>query len=529
MTLRTCVSPEGRFVWGIHRPRFTADNFRKHDATFVLGALSDGTRCFNTANFPPGAVHEPQADPVFEIPNAFPFRGTTYIGKAWADKRALAPETIGLSELPDVSFFSDYPDEASALRALSRLPRSLRLALATTSTDPRDLCALARMAVSFCEDEAETPWGMRYENRPDGGIRPAVADEALFDAVANNIHLPEKYREVMVLRPGAQGNSELVGEWQGPGTHVVEYLRRNSYIPWGHYAANMASDAVRYRAGDLAPADMTGLRHLYYQRTYTRLARMLNLAVTQTRRPLTEAELEVLRIQIREKLAAGKMLPFNQTLWGWNYGFDYAPTGYRLHGSHQQIHQQYALIPASVVRADGDGNFSAYGAGDQVGEFVRAYRQKTGKGFFECYENAIVNNTRTDGNADGPASLVVFEDDQVMVFVPKAQTSQWEVQILPKAPVGHIVEADTAMRWALDRAIGMAITALAGLGARMVTCIEYPKSLDDPDTDQRLLMTFMPRLPESPGTFSEAQLRWITGYYPEDVALACRSRLTGKD
>jgi len=58
-----------------------------------------------------------------------------------------------------------------------------------------------------------------------------------------------------------------------------------------------------------------------------------------------------------------------------------------------------------------------------------------------------------------------------------------------------------------------------------VTNIEYSKRFDSTDTDQRLLYSFLPRLPHSPGAFSEAQLRWITGHYPEDFALACRSRL----
>ena len=71
----------------------------------------------------------------------------------------------------------------------------------------------------------------------------------------------------MVLRPGAQGGSEIVGEWPQDGqTHVFEYLRRNSYIAGGHFAANMADDAVRYSIDTLSAADMKGLRHLYYQR-----------------------------------------------------------------------------------------------------------------------------------------------------------------------------------------------------------------------------------------------------------------------
>jgi hypothetical protein len=59
----------------------------------------------------------------------------------------------------------------------------------------------------------------------------------------------------------------------------------------------------------------------------------------------------------------------------------------------------------------------------------------------------------------------------------------------------------------------------------MVTTIEFPKRIDSPDRDQRLLYSFLPKLPESPGAFSEAQFRWINGHYPEDFAEACRRAL----
>ena len=122
-------------------------------------------------------------------------------------------------------------------------------------------------------------------------------------------------------------------------------------------------------------------------------------------------------------------------------------------------------------------------------------------------------------------SLVVFEDERVLVFVPKAQTSQWELNLMPKLPVGNIVEADASMRRSLDRAIFAAVRVLGAMGARMITSIEYSKSIVGGSDDQRLLIAFLPRLPQSPGAFSEAQLRWINGHYPEDFALACRRRL----
>jgi hypothetical protein len=109
--------------------------------------------------------------------------------------------------------------------------------------------------------------------------------------------------------------------------------------------------------------------------------------------------------------------------------------------------------------------------------------------------------------------------------VPKAQTSQWELQIMPLAPVGNILEADTATRAALDRALLLAQKILAALGARLVTTIEFPKRFNAKESDQRLLYALLPRLPESPGAFSEAELRWINGHFPEDFAATCRARL----
>jgi hypothetical protein len=92
-------------------------------------------------------------------------------------------------------------------------------------------------------------------------------------------------------------------------------------------------------------------------------------------------------------------------------------------------------------------------------------------------------------------------------------------------PIGNILEADPETRDSIDSAILMAQQILAGLGAKLVTAIEYSKRLDNPDRDQHLIYSFLPRLPNSPGAFSEAQLRWILGHYPEDFASACRAQL----
>ena len=545
MDLRTCVSPSGKFVYGIHKPVFRVENFREQDFISEIGLFADGSPCDNQCNFPEGSVHEPDGDWIFEIPNAFPFMGTTFIARGWADKKTADPSAVRLPEPPQVSLSSLlkewFGEENIPLEKVDRffeiLPEPLLLALAQTSTDPSDLVRMAESCCEFIHSSNGRPIGLKYNADSAGHVSAVIRNKLLFETLANNYSLPDEYKEVMVLRPGAQGGSEIVGEWRDKGnkSHVFEYLRRNSYIPWGHYAANMAHDTIRYRLSDLTMADMTGLRRLYYQRTYVRMAGQLDLTVPATRRMLTSMELEELRNRIHERITSdsgkGRLL-FNSTLWGWNFGFDLAPSRYRLHASHQQIHQQFAMIPASVPAFGSDGNWDipdgemdAYGCGDQIAAFVKEYRKQTGQPFFDDYIRAIRSNRRMDGDQERESSLIVYEDDGVMVFVPKAQTSQWELQMMTTDPVGNIIEADSSLRSALDRAMFVSMRALWAMGAKMVTSIEYPKRFDSPDTGQRLLYSFLPRLPYSPGAFSEAQLRWIDGHYPEDFAGVCRSKV----
>ena len=539
---KTCVTPEGRFRYGVHEPSFSVKNLREKDSLFSLGIADDGSVLDNERNFPPGDVVEEKADTIFEIPNPLPFRGVTYIAKRWADEKAVDPSRIRLSKPSDLSFeeamrASGLSEEARR-NLMAHLPEPILIAIAATSTDPRDLMALAHLCCDF-ETDAKTGAlrGLYYQRKDASEVRARIKNHVVFEILANNPHLPDIYKEVMVLRPGVQGGSEIVGDYQKGDTHVFEYLRRNSYIPWGHYAANMAHDAVRYGISQLKREDMAGLRHLYYQRTFVRLAQESGLRVLEERTPLTAQRLEALRQAILEKIHGSSEphpMRFNASLWGWNYGFDFAPTCYRLHASHQQIHQQFALIPFSVrsqttgENASMDESFFPYGCGDRVAEFIEAYRQETGHAFFDDYERAIRINTRMDGDRSREKSLIVHEDAHVMIFVPKAQTSQWELNILTKKGVGNILEADQETRRSLDGAIFMTMNALTSLGAKMITCIEYPKRFDVQGADQRLLYAFLPRLPESPGAFSEAQLRWINGHYPEDFALACRETLSQK-
>lgn len=534
MAIRTCVGKDGRFKVGIHDPGFKVTNLRENDLLQTLGTMPDKTLVQNLKNFPKGDVEEKSADRIYEILNPFPFRGVTYINSRWADRTARSIDTIFIPQAGEVSFlsnleklFSENKIKGKGPEELFRImPEPMLMALANTSTDPRELVALAKHCCSFTFDrDRTTPTGLAFKGDSPEKAIPAISDHTLFEIIANNPMLPDAYKRAMVLTPGIQGGSEIVGEWQEEKSHVFEYLRTNSYIPWGHFAANTADDTVRYKIRELTMEDMKGMRHLCYQRIYATMAQQLKIALPGRRRRFSEKELETLRLAIVHRLEGGDCnLLFNGSLWGWNFGFGFAQSGYRLHASHQQIHQQYAMIPSHVI--DGEGSETAsYACGDMVAEFVKEYRQETGRGFFNNYLGAIRNNTRTDSDPGKESSLMVFEDDNVILFVPKAQTSQWELQLMPKTGCGNILEADINMRNSLDRGILLALRTLESLGAEMVTNIEFSKRFDSPDKEQWLLYSFLPRLPHSPGAFSEAQLRWISGQYPEDFALACRSRL----
>jgi len=534
--IRTCVTPDKFFLYGLHKPAYTVCNLRAGKNVVRLGTIDGESALENHVNFPDCSLNIGKADWIFEIPNPFPFKGTTFIDQEWAEASAMDYRRIRLPDYEQTSMSDTLKNAGVATSFFSQLPSAVLLSLATCSTDPQDLIQLAEMSCVIEKDEAGLPLGLEYRKKKNGRIRPVFQNHALFEAVANNVYLPDSYKKIMVLRPGAQGGSEIVAEWSnGHKSHVFEYLRRNSYIPGGHYAANMADDAVRYSIHDLSTDDIRGLRHLYYQRTYIRLAEQLGIDLPEKQETVLPDELERIRLQILQSMTTQDMTS-PATLWGWNFGFDYAPTGYRLHASHQQIHQQYAMIPEAVTAYSGDpentcGELPAFGCGDMVAEVMRHYRAQTGSDFFEDYITCIHNNRRMDGRGDRESSLVVWEDEHAMLFVPKAQTSQWELQLMAKKDergnvVGNIVEADPATRASLDRGILLAQKSLAGLRARMVTSIEYPKRIGRKgEPGQHLLYAFLPRLPQSPGAFSEAQLRFINGHYPEDFAAVCRQQL----
>jgi hypothetical protein len=498
----------------------------------TLGHTSGWKAIDNAVNFPEGNVDVGSSSWIFEIPNSFPFMGATFIIKSHADQTAGGCNPFrrenGLSQ--------DDPFETGDELDLSALPNRSLLALASISTDPKLLANLAEISCRFIHDEkTDKVSGRLYEEIRPGELRPVILDRNLFQLVSNNQFLPDEYKRHMVLIPGAQGESPIVGEFAADSTHIWEYLRDNSYIPWGHYAANMAQDSVRYRTRSVTKADMAGLRHLYYQRIYVQLAQQLGLPVEATRRTLTGDELENLRLSLLRETELrnrqGDKLSFNSIIWGQNFGFDLSGSGYRLSASHQQIHHQFALVPSSVSAFTGGENEAsvtsvpAYSQTGLIEQFIREYRERTGENFFESYLRAIENNRRLDGRTDKDSDLIFHQDEHVICLVPKAQRSQGEVQIMTKEKCGNILEADTHTRNSLDKAILLTMKVLENLGVEMLTGFELSKKLDSPDGDQRILYCFLPRHPRSPGGFSEFQQRWISNHYPEDFARVCRDEV----
>jgi hypothetical protein len=525
----TCVAPSGEFVYGIHKPSFKATNLRENDYIVDLGRTSNQQKVNNAENFPKRDLELSAGEWIFEIPNAFPFMGATFILKSKADQSVDGCNPF--SELPQRV---DAEISISDLQAQSRL---VLLSLASSSTDPKLLASLAERSCEFVyEENSNMASGKIYHQNEAGQLHPDIFDHHLFQLVSNNPFLPDSYKRQMVLIPGAQGKSPIVGEYKEGDTHIWEYLRENSYIPWGHYAANMAHDAVRYRISSLTSKDVSGLRHLYYQRIYVQLAGELGLSAPTARKTLGGDDLETLRLsllrEIEQRNKLGGELPFNTVLWGQNYGFDLSTSGYRLGGSHQQIHQQFALVRTDMpVYVGGENETSSYSIptyaqGDRIAQFTKAYQEKTGQGFFKTYLRAIQSNKRLDGHTDKANDLTIYQDENVVVFVPKAQRAQGEIQIISKVECGNIVEAPTGVRHSLDRAILLTMKILENLGVEIFNAFEISKRLDNSDKDQRLLYCFFPRHPQSPGGFSEFQQRWINNHYPEDFAKTCRDELS---
>ncbi|MGL1931301.1 MAG: hypothetical protein OCC45_06020 [Desulfotalea sp.] len=535
--ISTCIIPPGQFIFAIHKPQYKVQNQRPSNTHSCLGVM-DGQPVYNSINFPENDIEVEVADWVYEIANPFPFKGVTYINKKWADDSANDASRFVLPKPAPLSIHESYEGEINANDIIAKLPSALCLALATTSTDSRDLIALAKKSCVFSCDESGKISGLEYKNI-GGKARAIIHDFLLFEAVANNPHTPDIYKVAMVIRPGAQGGSEIMAEWQSDNSHAYEYLRTNSYIPGGHYAANMAEDQIRYSISELQEKDIVGLRHLYYQRSYIRLATELGIN-TEKKKLFNEDELENLRQEIILKIESInndklKSIDSQASLWGWNFGFDYAPSSYRLHASHQQVHQQYAMIPGELPahlshEEQAERVITPFCCGDLLIPIIEEYKTDYNRNYFSDYITAIKNNKRFDDRTDLESSLIIHEDENIILFVPKAQTSQWELQIITKPQpdgtfIGNILEAKQNTRDSIDKAILTAQKALSQMGAKLVTSIEYNKRFTREESTQPLIYALLPRLPESPGAFSEAQMRFINGHYPEDFATACRAAL----
>lgn len=526
LSVRTCVSTSGEFIYGIHKPDYRVVNLREKDYLTTLGHVDGKTAVRNKINFPANDVTIDNTDWVFEISNSFPFMGATFILKSSADKRIENANPFEIINKHKSSKLKASIEEVKDNDALF-------ISLGRTSTDSNLLIKLAMKSCLFEFDpHTGEPVGIQYEKTKNGEIRQIIKNRHLFEIVSNNPFLPDTYKQAMVLIPGIQGPNKIVGEYKkSAGTHIWEYLRENSYIPWGHYAANMAHDSIRYKIGALKKEDFIGLRHLYYQRVYIQVAQSLGISIPAKKRTLTEEELESLRILLLETTKQNKgdetNLPFNASMWGWNFGFDLSPSGYRLNASHQQIHQQFAIVPKytqGFINGKNDKSHTllpTYTQGDEVFLFCRQFKNSTGKNFFKTYINAIKNNKRMDGRKDKAKSLIFYQDEHIIAFVPKAQRSQGEVQIMSITKCGNILEANSTVRKSLDMAILIIVRMLEKLGVEMMIGYETSKRFDNPDKDQRLMYTFIPRHPKSPGTYSQWLYRWIIGHYPEDFAHAC--------
>ncbi len=346
--LQSSITPEGRFRVGIHTPGYRVRNLREHDHPCTLGTLNDGRGVGNAANFPAGDIEVERARAVYEIVNALPFRGCTFIDAGWAAARAADPALIRIHPPGPVSLrqsLGEYCSPQAAREVIATLPLALRCALAATSTDPGELVWLAESCCRLVKDEAGEVVGLGYEER-NGAPRAVIDDFELFETIANNPHLPDRYKEVMVLRPGVQGDSAIVGDFYDDRTGVFEYLRTNSYIPYGHYAANFAHTAIRYRIADLSATDMEGLRFLYYQRVFISLAERLGLDLLVRRRRLGGEELETLRLAIVHALAddPGRVESLPPCGAGTSVTIS-PPQGTGCTPRTQMIHQQYAIVP----------------------------------------------------------------------------------------------------------------------------------------------------------------------------------------
>ena len=206
-SFRSCVGKDAKFIVGIHKPKFEIKNLRNNDYLESLGQLEDGTTVDNSVNFPKEDLYEPGADIIYEIANAFPFRGTTYINSAWADIKAGHPEKIRIAAPEPCSLLQNFKkmggDNNRELKdknsILDILPHALLIALAQASTDPEELMILAQKSCNILFDPknqnlSKIPVGIGYKKEKSGKTTPDIYDHELFEVLVNNRYLPDNYK-----------------------------------------------------------------------------------------------------------------------------------------------------------------------------------------------------------------------------------------------------------------------------------------------------------------------------------------------
>ena len=158
--IRTCITPEKQFVYGIHKPSYRVCNLRAGQKIERLGAIKgsdDEPALDNRGNYPDGTLAIDQADWIFEISNPLPFRGTTFIDQEWAEASAADSRRISLPIKEPVSLTTTLQQEGVAATLFSKLPSPVLLALATCSTDPHDLIQLAELSCRIEKDAVGMP------------------------------------------------------------------------------------------------------------------------------------------------------------------------------------------------------------------------------------------------------------------------------------------------------------------------------------------------------------------------------------
>ena len=143
--MRTCIHPGGYFQFGIHKPSYSVRNLRQRTRLEPLGADENGQPVTNQVNYPDSDIDVEAAEWIYEIANPFPFRGSTFISRKWADTKAADPASIQLAPKTPMSMSRLLAKQAIGGDLIDQLPRPILLAMATTSDDPDDLVRLAHL------------------------------------------------------------------------------------------------------------------------------------------------------------------------------------------------------------------------------------------------------------------------------------------------------------------------------------------------------------------------------------------------